>query len=270
LTNLTSQYITYSSSKQNNLLIITYITGDFMKNTNITNKIWLSNKIFEIYSPCSGGTVVDSNFRKRAYHLWHHANDLIQNATNDFQLEDGIIDLKRALNHRLKLIEELYGFKKNILEYKNTPYLEILAKLSIIRPSLLKKLLIIRNNIEHNDDGAPEQERCLELSDVVWYFLKSTDQMCNFIYEDIEFIDTNNDSLFFDITVDYQKPLNISIRGLLDKQYLSFSYEESFLEINIQDNMEYIDTDNISFNGYLSKNFEQTELLLKLLFNVCT
>lgn len=237
-------------------------------NNIIDNKIWISEKIFENYLPCIGGKPVSASFRKRSYALWNHANTLIQNANTEFELEDGIIDLKRALNHRLKLIEQIYGFKQYIPEYKNIPYLEILERLSIIKPSLLKKLLIIRNNIEHNDDSAPEQERCLELSDIVWYFLKSTDQMCNLLYNDIECIDEENDNQFFSIKIDYEKPFNISIRGLLNKNDLSFSYTESFLELNVLNDIDYVGTDKVSFNGILRQDIIQKEFILKFLFNI--
>lgn len=261
------------------IIQLSYKVGDFMEklenrnnlkaNPILPKKIWLSHKIFEDYLPCIGGKSISSVVRKRAYDLWNHANNLIQNATTDFQLEDGIIDLKRALNHRLKLIEQLYGFKKNISAYKNIPYLEILEKLSIIKPSLLKKLLIIRNNIEHNDFSAPEQERCLELSDVVWYFLKSTDQMCNLLYNDIECLDEDNDNCFFSIKIDYEKNFTISMRGLLNKKDLSSSYRDSYLELDILNDFHDVDTNYISFHGIVSQNLIQKEFILKFLFNIC-
>ncbi len=38
----------------------------------------------------------------------------------------------------------------------------------------MKQLLAIRNDIEHRDVKPPSTEKCLELLDAVWYFLKST------------------------------------------------------------------------------------------------
>lgn len=245
-----------------------------MENLNIENKyekiqkIWISNKIFS-YRPLPGGSIVDPQYRKRSYSLWNHANELIENAENSFQLEDGIIDLKRALNHRLKLIEELYGFKKNIPEYKNINYLEILGRLSIVRSSILKKLLIIRNNIEHNDYSAPEKERCLELSDVVWYFLKSTDQMCNIIYNDIECIDTKNDNLFFTVSSNYESPFNVYINCVLNQKDISYSHINNFIELDIKEGVKYIDNNRVHVIGLIPNILKHQEVILKFIFNTC-
>lgn len=45
----------------------------------------------------------------------------------------------------------------------------------------MRKLLSIRNNIEHNDASPPELERCKESLDVIWYFwnlLNNIVQLC--------------------------------------------------------------------------------------------
>ena len=54
------------------------------------------------------------------------------NNESEFHLADGITNLKRALNHRLKLIEEIYGFK--FVEINNKPkgYMEILEILALL------------------------------------------------------------------------------------------------------------------------------------------
>jgi len=106
--------------------------------------------------------------------------------------------LKRALNHRLKLIEEIYSFK--FVEINNRPkgYLEILEVFGVVRPFLMKRLLTIRNGIEHNDEKPPSYERCLELLDVVWYFLKSTDSMVQFAVRDLAFeIEEEGDNSYY-------------------------------------------------------------------------
>lgn len=245
-----------------------------MENLNVQNnyekiqKIWIPNNIFS-YSPFPCGSIVDTQYRKRSYSIWNHANELIENAENSFHLEDGIIDLKRALNHRLKLIEELYGFKKNIPQYRNINYLEILGRLSIVRCSMLKKLLIIRNNIEHNDYSAPEKERCLELSDVVWYFLKSTDQMCNIIYNDIECINPENDNLFFTVSPNYDAPFNIYINGVLNQKDISYSYINNFIEIDLKETIRFISNNRVHFIGLIPSILKQQETILKFIFNTC-
>ena len=42
---------------------------------------------------------------------------------------------------------------------------------------MLTKLIDIRNAVEHENVSPPPHERCLELLDFVWYFLRSTDRL---------------------------------------------------------------------------------------------
>ncbi|WP_461169178.1 hypothetical protein [Arthrobacter sp. Z1-15] len=58
---------------------------------------------------------------------------------------------------------------------KNTDMLEVLNRLGLARPLILRQLKEIRNSVEHQDRGAPSQEDSLSYIDSVWYFLRSTD-----------------------------------------------------------------------------------------------
>jgi hypothetical protein len=140
------------------------------------SSIWVHNSISNWTAQSQGSLVCDSEW-ERAYHIWEHARSLVDAAGNDFSLSDGVSNLKRALNHRLKLIEEMYFFKKIEIPHKPKSYLELLEHFDIVRPYFMRILLNIRNDIEHNDANPPKIERCKELVDVVWYFLKSTDSI---------------------------------------------------------------------------------------------
>lgn len=201
-------------------------------------KIWISKELLEWdYAP-SGGSVIDPKFKQRAYEIWEHANDLIEKETEKFNLEDAIINLKRTIDQRLKLIEDIYGFKKNNKNYKNIPYLELLEKFGIIRNNMMKKLLQIRNGIEHRDENAPSKERCIELSDMVWYFLKTTD---NIVSIKREYIDTTNNykceesQYGFDMEIKYDNGLEVSLAGWVPNECVKETKEEDFLEINAND-----------------------------------
>lgn len=102
--------------------------------------------------------------------------------------------MKRSLNHRLQLIEKTYHLKTIYFKDKPKGYLELLEKYNIVRPLLMKKLLTIRNEIEHEDSNPPEIERCKELVDIMWYFLKSTDSIVQIKKESICF-DLYNDGV---------------------------------------------------------------------------
>jgi hypothetical protein len=138
-------------------------------------KIWISNKIFNEWRfYCLTGGIFPSSDRKikRAYEIWERANSLIVNARNKFDLCDGVLNLKRSLDHRLQLFESLYFLRR---VRKTGHYLDVLAYFGIIRPLLFHELLTIRNKIEHEDKNPPKASECERLIDIVWYFLKSTD-----------------------------------------------------------------------------------------------
>ncbi len=70
-----------------------------------------------------GGTILGKQELERAYQIWERASYLIIEGKDDFQLSDGILNLKRSLKcARLKLIEEYYKFKR--LEGMPKGYLE--------------------------------------------------------------------------------------------------------------------------------------------------
>lgn len=140
------------------------------------DRIWLPNSVINWDAKSQWGTTFESEWN-RAYSIWEHASGLVEGASNDFNLADGITNLKRALNQRLKLIEEIYYFKNIEIPNKPKGYLELLGRYGIVRPYLMKMLLNIRNDIEHNDATPPDSGRCKEFVDVIWYFLKSTDSI---------------------------------------------------------------------------------------------
>lgn len=113
----------------------------------------------------------------RPYEMIGHSESLITPTSSEFNLADGITNLKRAINHRLQTIESIYKLKN--VKFKNVPkgYLELLECYGLARPYIIKTLMEIRNRIEHDDAKPPKKERCQELLDITWYFLKSTDKL---------------------------------------------------------------------------------------------
>lgn len=140
------------------------------------SSIWVSSSILNWYVQPQWQHICEEEW-ERAYIIWEHARSLVDSGSSELILADGVSNLKRALNHRLKLIEEIYSFKEIEVPNKPKGYLELLEHYDLVRPYLMKILLNIRNDIEHNDAAPPEIERCKELVDVVWYFLKSTDSI---------------------------------------------------------------------------------------------
>jgi hypothetical protein len=113
----------------------------------------------------------------RAYEIWEHADLILQQTCNKFHLIDAITSLKRAVNHRLRLLDKLYKFKRIPIKEKPSELLQILHYMDIVRPIMVEKLIQIRNAVEHEDASPPDYEACKVFSEFVWYFLRSTDNL---------------------------------------------------------------------------------------------
>ena len=90
---------------------------------------------------------------------------------------DTITTLKRAVDNRLRILDNLYKFKRIPIKEKPSDLLEIMHYVDIVRPIMVKKLIEIRNAIEHEDASPPNYEDCKVFSEFVWYFLRSTDNL---------------------------------------------------------------------------------------------
>lgn len=201
----------------------------------MNDKIWISNNIFNSYGSVGISKLIDNELWERSYEIWEHACGLIDKPKNEFSLTDGIANLKRLLNHRLQLIEKLYCFKE--IDFANKPkgYLELLENYGIVRPFIMKELLKIRNGIEHYDQRPPDVIRCKELSDIIWYFLKSTDNIVQQAKYHIDFIilDDNKEETEFRyaIELDWEHHNNLKVKGWIPGEYISYCEKDEFIEV---------------------------------------
>lgn len=191
---------------------------------------FISKKILDWDWSISGQSVCDPKPVKRAYELLNHSESLITDYSSSFELSDALSNLKRALNQRLKLIEKTYNLKS--VKFYDCPkgYLELLEKYGLARPYLIKILMEIRNKIEHEDAEPPNINRCKELVDVTWYFLKSTDKIVNLKPTDIELEPKKSlklsDKYGCTIGVKQSNNNSLSISGWFPKTYI-YNHEKA-------------------------------------------
>jgi hypothetical protein len=148
---------------------------------------WISNEIFDWEAYRSSSTIKSRSSVQRAYEYWQHSASLLDRSPSQFSLADAVANLKRALNHRLKVIESIYRFRSFNLPGRSNNYLDILETLGLVRPALIKYLLDVRNAIEHQDVRPPSLRRCAELLDMTWYFLRSTDSVVREAVSSLEY-----------------------------------------------------------------------------------
>ena len=186
--------------------------------------IWISDEVFTWYVQSEGGSLTSYNDLMRAYELWNHARSILESKNDELHRVDAISTLKRCLNQRLKFIEYVYSLKQ--LASKSSPkgYLEYLETFKLVRPLMLKKLMTIRNDIEHNDVEPPAMGRCLELLDLTWYFLKSTDSILSIQRSDLLFIDLTDEGeetqYSFSVRIDYDLNHQLKISGWFPPEYI--------------------------------------------------
>jgi hypothetical protein len=113
----------------------------------------------------------------RPYELWRHAENLLEGTPSREFRVDAIANLKRAISSRISMLSSLYLLREVPAAKKNRPLLEILSNFGIVRPTLLRHIMDLRNQIEHEDMLPPEEERCREFVEFVWYFLRSTESL---------------------------------------------------------------------------------------------
>ena len=117
----------------------------------------------------------------RPYQLLRHAEDKLTASSTELDLIDAITTLKRVAFHRKTSLETIYKLRQiPVSDLPNDP-LERLAVFHLIRPMILRTLIDIRNSIEHSDGRAPSVDRCKEIAELIWYFLRSTDPLVGVI-----------------------------------------------------------------------------------------
>lgn len=136
---------------------------------------WISHEALSWHAYIESWTLIDQDTVQRPYQHWEHAETLLKSELSEFHRIDLIATLKRAIDIRIRNLNEIYDFRKTSLFKRSTPVIDILERLGIVRPLMLSKLIQIRNQVEHQDRPPPNNVVCAELVEFTWYFLRSTD-----------------------------------------------------------------------------------------------
>ena len=168
----------------------------------------------------------------RAYDILGHAQIVLSREDNDFNRADALGNLKRSVNQRLKTIEQHYNFKSKNAFGNNKKYLEFLEELGVVRPFLIKQLFELRNDVEHNDAKPVSNNRCKELLDIVWYFLKTTDRLL-LSKQDSILYKSDCGKQFIEITPNQTNDWQLKFRAIISESLVLDVIADGFLEINL-------------------------------------
>jgi hypothetical protein len=120
--------------------------------------------------------VLPTELASRPYEIHQHACGRLADDSTDLDRVDAIIALRRVVALRVKRLQEIYELAK-LPRPSRIKDLELLASFDIVRPFMLKRLIEIRNFVEHQDSKPPSNDECLMFADLIWYFLRSTDNL---------------------------------------------------------------------------------------------
>lgn len=196
---------------------------------------FISPELLNWDASISSSSFQDSTAITRPYEMIKHSESLITPSSSDFNLADGITNLKRAINHRLQTIESIYKLKD--VRFRNAPkgYLELLEHYGLAKPYIIKILMEIRNKIEHDDAKPSKKERCQELLDITWYFLKSTDRLVYSITSTVLLEPITLQGYFgkygCDIHLNFTKK-TFQVSGWVPISFVATKKENNFLQIN--------------------------------------
>lgn len=232
---------------------------------------WLSWQAYD-----EGSRYLEGDTVTRSYEIHQHACDILAGDPNRDQRGDVIRALRRVVGRRVKELKEIYQLRDLPTCTKAVKDLELLESFGIIRPFMLKRLIEIRNFVEHEDSIPPPADECLMFADLAWYFLRSTDKLVQLRLDRISFVPPGED--FF--SRDYHPALAINFPNLFSEPPVieawlnlsSTTYEPraDWMKIEsteIAEHKEYEPTQLI-FKGKVSGTDEQMKRIYELYFRI--
>lgn len=226
-------------------------------------QLWISDNFLDQQLFCEVYSGYDDNIINRAYEIWNHAKNLIEQNDDTYSMSDAIWNLRRCLDQRTRTIEENYNLKQIPFLQKPKGYYELLEYYGVARPFIVKNLFSIRNDIDHHDATPPPKERCMELLDIVWYFLKATDRILQEKKKDLFFSKEADDPYFVYFSMDYRHKDQIPFWGWFPKDGLWEQSALSAIPIQVQS----VNTKN-SLKGDYHKNRDDTDLCVHGYFQI--
>ena len=211
--------------------------------------MWLNPIFFNWDGMVQGSKLYSGDSWKRAHQIWSHVEQILSKPTNEFERSNAIVDLRRAIDRRVRLLSERYAFKSLPLKDKPSDTLELLEFVGIVRPRMLQRLIDIRNAVEHEDVEPPDEEMCQVYLEFTWYFLRSTDLIVQKVIDSILFEQEEGEYKYW-IEVNIRPPDNWipNIRGWIPADLVSNDHIEGWIPLKVErcekykDNVEGLDS----------------------------
>jgi hypothetical protein len=198
---------------------------------------WISLTTLDWPGVWGGGTSGEVGQWHRAYEMLRHVDRRLSGQPDEFARTDAVATLKRAVDHRIRVLDEKYGLRGLPVREKPEKILDLLEWVGLIRPAMFRKLIELRNAVEHEDHPPSDAENCRVLADFAWFFMKATDRYVQLVVE--RFVlkeDHSSPSARHWIQVAVEPPRNWAphIDGWLPPSLISDVPIDGWLQANLQ------------------------------------
>lgn len=197
------------------------------------NEVWLSESIFSWPIKVEKGVVADPRKAGHAYELLNHAEQLLNESGRPSSVRDSeaFLDLRRAVHHRLELIEHCYQLSG--LFPSTTGPIARLEAVGLAKPVLTQHLKTLIDEVESGEPPTPDTARIQALLEVAWYFLKATDPVCKVIRTSVAFeqnfaLDTNTPPLKFHAEIAPLHTQQLRIFGWFSSNHFRLEPEDGY------------------------------------------
>lgn len=199
--------------------------------------MWLSNEIFDWVATRESSSFGGEDQLYKPHEAWEHIRSRLARHTTEYDRAEIVVSLRRALDYRVQSLNSVYKFRSIPRINKKASALEIMVNLGLVLPLMTKKLIDIRNIVEHQHRAPPSQNECAELAEFVWYFLKSTDNLVRLVAEYFTLEHPENPSVWLSINMKPPAWQGISFYGFVPSSLLSSQPNKKWILVNLEKNL---------------------------------
>jgi len=124
---------------------------------------WVSPVVLQWVPTIEGTSIPADDKWQEPNRIWQHVRRRLSSSTTLHDREDAIVALRRAIDRRIRHLNEVYRFRSIPGVNRKAKLIDILKDLRIAHPIMFGKLARLRNLIEHNGGTPLDHEICEEL-----------------------------------------------------------------------------------------------------------
>lgn len=237
---------------------------------NTPSEVWVSPEFLNWSGYPTSYLLDEEEAVREQQEIWHHANLILENVRCTHDLVLCLFQLNRVVDFRDQLLEKCYGFR-NLPGFSRRRLHDILEEVGLVKPIMRKKLNTLRNRLAHSQDAEiPTHTECEELSEFVWYFLRSTDRFSALPIATVDF-DYHRESDMFHYGVEItnaRESWNIELLGRIDVAHFCMTYVDQWVRLTDVSVLKFIDNNRVVVRGLVTGEQKFKLRFAKRLFEI--